>query len=216
MKKFAFVLFLAVLFTPAHAQTLTNINKLDEELRSVGEKDQSIRMELIEAVAKAQETGDINRLDSLLIQMKVIDKENQAFVESVLDSAGWVAGLSNEANSAIFLVIDHANLDFQKKYIDLVKAQSEAKVISASQYVTLLDRVLMKSGKPQQYGTQTVSVNNETFLWTVSDPDNLNRRRAEVGLMPIEDYLLLVEKTYGNKVVWDKSKTVESFGMTFD
>ena len=215
MRKLLFTLLLAVSFTSIYAQSLNDIKNLNEELKVVLEKDQSIRSKLVDEGKRFQGTGDKSAIDSLMKELLAADRSNQVFVERVLDSIGWPKGLEEDANFAIFLVIDHAGLGYQKKYLDLVKSQSEARLISPGDYATLADRVLMKSGQPQQYGTQTISINGITSLWPVSDPENLNQLRAEAGLGPIEDYLFVAESTYGKRVEWDTTKTVESFRMMF-
>ena len=56
----------------------------------------------------------------------------------------------------------------------------------------LEDRIRMRQGKPQCYGSQIVP-DKETGAWVlypVEDPVNLDKRRAAVGLGPIQDYLL--------------------------
>ncbi len=215
MRKIALVLTLAVLATSLYAQSLNDINRLSEELEAVGQKDQQIRSKLIEEGKKFQETGDKSRLNAIVKEKLAIDKANQAFVSRILNHIGWPKGLTDDASYAIFLVIDHAGLEYQKKYLDLVKSQSDIKAIAAGDYANLVDKILMKSGKRQEYGTQTVRFNGETHLWPVSEPDSLNQRRAEVGLEPIEDYFFVVESTYGNKINWDTTKTIEDIGITF-
>ncbi len=51
----------------------------------------------------------------------------------------------------------------------------------------LEDRILMRQGKNQLYGTQ-YQLNKKTKqmeLWEIDDPVNLNKRREAVGLPPI-------------------------------
>lgn len=54
-----------------------------------------------------------------------------------------------------------------------------------------MDSILVNEDKVQVYGSQ-VRANPETGkgeLYPVADEKNLNIRRAEIDLMPIEDYL---------------------------
>ncbi len=215
MKQLVFVLFLALSFSSAYAQSFGDISKLDEELRAVLEKDQAMRIRLAEEGKIFQATGDKSNIDLLMKELLAVDKSNQAFVERVLDSIGWPKGLGEDANFAIFLVIDHAGPSYQKKYLNLVKSQSDARVISPGDYAALVDKVLMRSGKPQQYGTQTITLNGVTSIWPVSDPENLDQLRAEVGLAPIEEHLFVTESAYGKKIEWDMTKTVEDFKIRF-
>ena len=80
--------------------------------------------------------------------------------------------------------------------------------------VTMEDRMLMNSGKPQIYGTQVYSITREgakmNYIWPVDDPDKLNGRRASVGLSTIEEYIELFTKK-GVEVIYDPTLTVEFF-----
>ena len=58
-------------------------------------------------------------------------------------------------------------------------------------WALLLDRVLVQEGKEQIYGSQ-VHENPDTGeyeLYPVEDEKNLNKRRSEIDLIPIEEYL---------------------------
>ena len=61
----------------------------------------------------------------------------------------------------------------------------------ASNLALMEDRVLLGQGKKQIYGTQ-IGMDNQTQLYYVSpldDPDNVDKRRAQVGLEPIAEYV---------------------------
>ena len=52
----------------------------------------------------------------------------------------------------------------------------------------LMDRVLMYRGEPQIYGTQYRTQDGVPKLWPVQDPENLDDRRAALGLGPQSEY----------------------------
>lgn len=60
-----------------------------------------------------------------------------------------------------------------------------------SHLALLEDRIQMRNGKPQTYGSQIVN-DKETgkqIVYEVWEPEYVNQRRKEVGLGPIEDYI---------------------------
>lgn len=142
---------------PAAAQTRQHDS--DSLLHAVRERDQKLRMDVMNYYAKGQ-------VDSVMLaaeQLEQTDVENQRIVFGLLDAGGWPEGLSDEANSAIFLVIDHAEVEAQKRYYrDVVKAARRGYIGRSSQ-VTLRDRILMYENKRQKYGTQTVSFSRVTL-----------------------------------------------------
>lgn len=76
---------------------------------------------------------------------------------------------------------------------------------SSSNLALLEDRVALRQGKKQIYGTQVTKdeVTGESYVLPLEDPDNVDKRRAEVGLEKLQDYL----SNFGIK--WD----VEEYKM---
>ena len=152
-------------------------------------------------------------------EMERVDSLNQATVFGILDKEGWPSHLSDKANRAIWIVIDHSDLAYRSKYLYLVKEKAEEGVLDKTDYAILKDRVLMEEGKPQIYGTQikmaATIVDDEIalqlYLWPVENPAALDSLRSTVGLSPIEEYLKASSESIGQVIVWDKERTVSDF-----
>jgi len=152
-------------------------------------------------------------------EMERVDSLNQATVFGILDKKGWPSHLSDKANRAIWIVIDHSDLASRSKYLGLVKEKAEEGVLNKTDYAILNDRVLMEDGKPQIYGTQikmaATIVDDEIAmqlcLWPVENPATLDSLRSTVGLSPIEEYLKTSSESLGQEIVWDKERTVADF-----
>lgn len=186
---------------------------LDSLLRNVRESDQSARLAMIELTRSDQ--LDIDAVLAAQTKIEEVDSTNQVIVARLLDN-GWPQGLSEEANNAIWLVIDHAPIDYQLRYMPLIEEQVATDAISKSQYATLFDRIRMRQGKPQRYGTQTVQrrsaeQNASIYVWPVENPRKLNRLRRAMGLTPIKRYCRKVSKVYGSPCIYDLQLTVEDF-----
>lgn len=194
--------------------------ELDALLRRAGERDQAVRREMMRWMQHQPVVAD--SLYAASLRMEEADAENQRFVAELLGTHGWPDGVSDEANEAIWLVIDHADLEMQRRFLPIIEEQVRVGRISMSSYATLLDRILMREGRPQRYGTQTVMrnctlVDGEMqaaeqaicYLWPVASPERLDSLRAAAGLEPIGEYLQLVGKTYGTTCIWDRALGVE-------
>ncbi len=186
---------------------------LDSLLRNVRESDQSARLAMIELTRSDQ--LDIDAVLAAQTKIEEVDSTNQVIVARLLDN-GWPQGLSEEANNAIWLVIDHAPIDYQLRYMPLIEEQVATGAISKSQYATLFDRIRMRQGEPQRYGTQTVQhrsaeQNASIYVWPIENPRKLNRLRRAMGLSPIKRYLRQVEKVYGAPCIYDPSLSVDDF-----
>lgn len=68
-------------------------------------------------------------------------------------------------------------------------------------YARLVDRVRINKGLEQVYGTQfdpkTFSAGLQPF--PIEDPNNLDTRRAKLGLIPFENHRNLIVKKYNNR-----------------
>jgi len=54
----------------------------------------------------------------------------------------------------------------------------------------LADRVAVNEGRPQPYGTQIAEVTNgDGVPWPIAEPEQLDERRARMGLPPLAEYV---------------------------
>ena len=193
---------------------LTGCNRYNRVLEDVYDKDQAARawtvgMASLSADEIVEYTAEMERVDSL----------NQTMVFGILDNDGWPSNLSDKANRAIWIVIDHSDLTSRSKYLSFVRAKADEGILDKSDYAMLNDRVLMEEGKPQVYGTQIKMAATfvgedmamQLYLWPVENPDALDSLRRSVGLSPIEEYLRSSSESVGQEVIWDKEKTVSDF-----
>jgi len=124
--------------------------------------------------------------------MAFIDSSNLAQVAAIIDQFGW-PGMSlagARGNVAAFLVVQHAGLEVQLKYLPLLQRSVDNNESRPADLALMQDRVLMRQGKKQIYGSQVVSnkVTGAQEFWKIEDEKNVNSRRAKIGLGPIEEY----------------------------
>lgn len=172
-----------------------NYNKpLKAQLEQLYEKDQQIRREFIAAMQKqGMESAEVKELGQ---KMRQTDAENQKQVIAIIEEHGWPGKsmVGTQASSAAFLVIQHTPRDQKEimgKYLPLLRDAVAKGEAAKSQLALMEDRYLMYNDKPQLYGSQ-VTMNQATGkqeLYKVEDEANLDKRRAEMGLGPIRDYL---------------------------
>ncbi len=207
------------------AALVSRAQDLDSLLQEVHDRDQAVRMEVLRLSRQVPPQAD--SLLAACARMEETDAANQRIVAGLLDRNGWPEGISSAASETIWLVIDHADPAMQKRYLPLIEEQVRAGRVSASSYATLLDRMLMREGLPQRYGTQTVSrsrlvegdsayMEQRCYLWPVESPGQLDSLRATVGLGPVGEYVKLVGETYGMPCIWDPALGVEELSALAD
>ena len=175
------------------------------ELESIYKTDQDMRMEFNTMQATARVKGvDVDKAASAQLWKRIgeQDRVNQKRVTEMIDKYGWpkksLVGL--QAATAAFLVIQHAELDVQLKYVERMREAVMAGEASKQNLALLEDRLLIRQGKPQRYGSQ-VDMQNGVGLKPTEDEANLDARRATMGLGPICEYLAYFVKT-GGKIVY--------------
>lgn len=121
------------------------------------------------------------------------DSINLIKVKKILDERGWLGAdiIGNQGNSTLFLVIQHSDIETQEKYLPMMREAVSKGNARASSLALLEDRVALRKGGKQIYGSQ-VGRDQETgeyYVLPLVDPDNVDKRRAEVGLGTIQDYI---------------------------
>lgn len=121
------------------------------------------------------------------------DSINLLKVKSILDKYGWLGEdeIGNHGNTTLFLVIQHSDINTQDKYLPMLREAVKNGKAQASHLALLEDRVAFRHGKRQIYGSQIgqdLSTHNY-YVLPLEDPDNVDKRRSEVGLNPLAEYV---------------------------
>lgn len=127
--------------------------------------------------------------DSVNKHLILLDSLNVLQITAIIDSAGWL-GPEDVGNGSgtLWLVIQHADLATQEKYLPEMRSAVEEGKASRYHLAMLEDRVEMRNGRPQIYGSQVKVDNGVSRLWTIKDEETVNERRAAVGMEPLEEY----------------------------
>ena len=122
-----------------------------------------------------------------------IDSANVARLDELIAQHGWLGidKVGKDGASAVFLIIQHAALAVQERYLPQMQEAVNDGDFPAAYLAYLVDRIRMRKGEPQLYGTQLIvsSETGNTELYPIEDEANVDKRRADVGLGPLADYL---------------------------
>ena len=164
---------------------------LAKKLDSIHEEDQGLRQKLSDVENEYGRNSEEMR--TLWKEIGKKDSLNLIEVKKILDEHGWLGSdvVGWKGNATLFLVIQHADLETQQKYLPLMREAEKRGDAKSSSLALLEDRVALRSGNRQTYGSQ-IGRDPETgeyYLSPLKDPENVNERRAKMGLGSIEDYL---------------------------
>ena len=164
-------------------------HSIEKTLDSVMDNDQSSRR-MIETIQKKYGMQS-RQMDSLYEVMSIKDSIDLEKVTDILDKYGWlgIAEIGEKANLAIFLVIQHSDSLTQVTYLPKMRQAVKEGKAKPDDLALLEDRVLCEQGKPQIYGSQVKVLKTGKYVFfPIQDERNVNKRRAAVGLSPLEEY----------------------------
>ncbi len=176
------------------------IQTIIKTLESIFDDDQKYRIQIKNIIEiYGNDSTEAKELDKLIIKQDVVNLKR---VEEIISKYSWlgynIVGL--KGNKTLFLVIQHADIEIQKKYFPIMKEAVNEGNAENSDLALLIDRIAVSEGKKQIYGSQ-MGYNKEKgvyYLKPLIKPSEVDKRREEVGLEPIADYISI----YG--LLWNK------------
>jgi hypothetical protein len=200
-----FVPFLAaVISTAAFGQQSSDTSQvaagnpqLRKELLAMEVTDQKVRTDWINAMSShAMDSTIVMRMDS-------IDRANTKRVKEIIKEHGWPGMhiVGKDGAEAAFLIVQHSpDTLFQKSCLPLVQEAFKAGEASGNDVALLTDRVYVREGKRQVYGSQAKIIDGKLVIDPIEDEANVDKRRAELGLPPMAEYITMLEEMYHLKV----------------
>lgn len=165
---------------------------LRQELETMYETDQAQRSQI--QVGKNYQVGTVTaEYAALWLQQQKADEANIKRLREITDECGWPrqSQVKSKAAAAAFLVLQHGPLADQERLAPLLRAAVEQGEAQAQSLALLEDRIQVRNGKPQKYGSQ-VFVDRTTAkavgFHPIEDEPNVDARRAGVGLGPLAEY----------------------------
>ncbi len=114
-------------------------------------------------------------------------------IRGILDNHDWPeqAVIGDQGNRTICNVLQHADQQTREHYIPMMRKAVLDRKLESRYLVRAEDRIATDKGELQIYGGQMKYYpETKTFnVWPVYDPVNIDKRRAEIGLEPIEEFL---------------------------
>ncbi len=132
------------------------------------------------------------QMDSLWKIQNYADSVNTQRIEAIIAEHGYPgkALVGESQASTAFLVIQHADLTIQEKYLPLISKAADEGEVRWSAVALLVDRVRMRKGEKQIYGSQlnTDKATGQPFFAPIENPHKIDSVRATVGLGPLQEY----------------------------
>jgi hypothetical protein len=173
---------------------------LRAELLRIGAADQKPRQTLQEMQKKYGWPIPDSIMRPIARDMNLVDSVNIIRIREILDRHGWPKrkAVGMQASQTVFLVIQHADLATQEKYLPMMEKAVKDGDAEPSSLALLVDRIRMRNGKPQLYGSQLHQdeATKKMVFYPIEDEAHVDERRAAMGLEPLAEYAKRFGLTY--------------------
>lgn len=187
--------FFLLLFIPFLASAEIN-ESLQNLLLKMAKADQGIRKEL-------GESGWGKAPQDLKDKVMRTDEKNTKKLKKILSGRSWFTEreVGKIGVAAAFLIVQHSpDIEFKEEMLPLLKqSYLNGEGVTGQEVALLTDRVRISKGQPQVYGTQTDISNREIIFKPIENREEVDDRRAEMGMPPLDFYKRLIEESYGIK-----------------
>ena len=165
---------------------------LRNELLQMLERDQASRLKCANGTTDEQ-------VKCLVKIAEEIDAPNTKRMNEILASHGFPTAsmVGRDGVGAFVTMLQHVrDIETRKKsQVGMVRAY-EDKVIMANQYAGFIDRLLIDQQKPQRYGSNFDMKDGKMVMTPVEDPKNLEKRRKDLGLPTMSEYMKMIKEMY--------------------
>ena len=166
---------------------IESLNKqLKHELIKLTEEDQQL-------IEKLSASGELAKYkDEVHPELRIIFERNTARAKEIINEYGWptITLVGDEGSDAMYLIVQHSVLDeiFMQDCVSTLEEAVNKKEAKSWQLAFLQDRTLMQQNKPQIYGTQHITTDDNIVKpYRILEPETVNERRKNLGLEPLEE-----------------------------
>ena len=128
------------------------------------------------------------------IEQHRLDSINEIKLDRVTAKKGYPGEniVGHDLRDVAFMIIQHGELSYQEKYFPILEKAAKDGQLDKSNMPMLIDRMNMRKGIAQIYGTQAVWNKKRKVLelYKVQSLKDVNRLRAEYDMGKLSDYLM--------------------------
>jgi hypothetical protein len=179
-------------FTADSLQTVIELF-LQEELLAMAGEDGAMRERLV---------ADGSLFDGYNPLMAIVHRRNGDRLSEIVEAHGWPGRslVGEDGADAAWLVLKHAIGDpgLQRRCLPLLELAAAGGEIPPWHFATLLDGIRFYEGRPQVYGSMfDWDDNGELAPWPIEQAEQVDQRRALVGLPPLAEQIQSVRMAAG-------------------
>lgn len=125
-------------------------------------------------------------------EVRALGKKHTARLDEIVAAHGWPGRtiMGDGQQAAAWTIAQHGDNAFLERMLPLMYEAVIKRELDEALYATSLDRVLIRRGMKQMYGTQfDVDVaTGKCQPQPIEDPDRVDERRLRAGMTTLADY----------------------------
>jgi hypothetical protein len=129
--------------------------------------------------------------------MNRTDSANTAWLKAYVARWGWPTAeqVGRDNVNAAFFIVQHAVHDtaFMRAMLPFIEQAYDRAEVKGDAVAMLTDRIEVKAGRRQVYGTQLSLKDGRFVLDPIADSAGVDARRQRLGLMPLAEYLRKID-----------------------
>lgn len=124
------------------------------------------------------------------VRITAVDAVSTTELRAAVGRFGWIdpARFGEPAAAHAYLLLQRADLPFQEEVLALMKPLLATGAVTPRNYATLFDRVALRAGRWQRFGTQGRCRGEEWVPARLDHVAAVDRFRAEIGLGTLAEY----------------------------
>jgi hypothetical protein len=132
-------------------------------------------------------------------KMAAVDRRTGVAIEEIVKQYGVPppSAVGTQAIKDLVVLVQHQSADLRRRVLPLLKERVDRGEADPGDYAMMFDRSQTDTGRSQRYGMNFVCTPGQQELAPapIEDADGLDRRRAEIGLLPMRLYAKLVRQS---------------------
>jgi hypothetical protein len=188
---------------PALRQELLDMQKVFLETNANEAKVLAANGISLQKTTNVSDPATIKLLKEEVNKAAKVDLKNRTRLKKIVDKYGWpgksLAGSDGTAAAAFLVQQARKDLPLQKRCLKLMKEAPKGEV-DPGHVAQLTDTVLIADKKKQLYGTGLQAKGGMLKPYPIEDETNVDKRRAEMGLPPLDDYVEEAQRQYDKTI----------------
>jgi len=127
-----------------------------------------------------------------------VSYNNSLRLSAMIKDHGWpnINLVGIKGRDAAIVIVQQAKVSMQQSLLPILEAEFKQGQLSGQKLASIIDIMLIKSGKKQRFGTQLAIVNGQIVFNDIADKTNLEQRRLAMNMLPMAQYKVLLKKMY--------------------